>query len=326
MPKPTVIDGAHAALFDEFVVYKRNLGYGYPEQTLQLIRYFSSFLAGFPSEETILTKELAETFCAPREGEAVSTRNKRFSVVRQFALFLQSKDIPCYVPPEHHDKASTEFVPYIITEEQMMDIIACADQQPFLPHASTTKAVYSMALRLLWCCGLRLSEALSLRLEDVDADVGVLIIRRAKYNQVRLIPLSDSLLEYLRAYWDEMGFAGKTPEAFFLPNHRGGRYVREAASTHIQTIMLRAGVTKDGAKPPRTHDLRHSFAVRALQKMADDGTDIYCALPMLSIFMGHSDIISTEYYLRLTGYAFPDVTGRMEKAYANVFPEVRQND
>ena len=119
MPKPTVIDGAHAALLDEFVVYKRNLGYGYPKQTLELIRLFSRFLAGFPEEKTILTKELAEAFCAPREGEAVSTRNKRFSVVRQFALFLQSKGIPCHVPPEHHDKASTEFVPYIITEEQI---------------------------------------------------------------------------------------------------------------------------------------------------------------------------------------------------------------
>ena len=325
MPKQTMIDGAHAALFNEFVAYKRNLGYGYPQQTLQLIRLFSRFLAGFTEEKTILTKELAEAFCAPREGEAVSTRNKRFSIVRQFALFLQSRGIPCYVPPEHHDKASTEFVPYIITEEQMAAIIACADQQPFLPHASTTKAVYSMLLRTLWCCGLRLSEALSLRLGDVDSKNGVLTIRRAKYNQVRLIPLAPSLLEYLRIYWSEMGFSPENTEAFFFPNHRGGSYVRHGAAKHIQTIMLQAGITKDGVKSPRAHDIRHSYAIRALQKMADEGTDIYCALPMLSIFMGHSDIISTEYYLRLTGYAFPDVTGRMEKAYANVFLEVRQN-
>lgn len=193
------------------------------------------------------------------------------------------------------------------------------------PHASTTKAVYSMLLRTLWCCGLRLSEALSLRLGDVDSKNGVLTIRRAKYNQVRLIPLAPSLLEYLRIYWSEMGFSPENTEAFFFPNHRGGSYVRHGAAKHIQTIMLQAGITKDGVKSPRAHDIRHSYAIRALQKMADEGTDIYCALPMLSIFMGHSDIISTEYYLRLTGYAFPDVTGRMEKAYANVFLEVRQN-
>ena len=170
-----------------------------------------------------------------------------------------------------------------------------------------------------------MSEALSLRLGDIDAKKGVLIIRRAKYNQVRLIPLSDSLLEYLLAYWSEMGFSPENTEAFFFPNHRGGSYDRTPVAFHIKKIMLQAGVTKDGSTPPRVHDIRHSYAIRALQKMVDEGTDIYCALPMLSIFMGHSDIISTEYYLRLTGYAFPDVTSRMENAYVNVFPEVRQN-
>jgi hypothetical protein len=48
---------------------------------------------------------------------------------------------------------------------------------------------------------------------------------------------------------------------------------------------------------------------------------------MLSIFMGHSDIKSTEYYLRLTGHAFPDIAARMKQTYAGVFPEVRdEND
>ena len=325
--KPIVIDGAHVALFEEFIAYKRNIGYGYPTQTMELIRRFSRFLARFPAEDAILTKDLIDAFCSMNKGEAASTRNKRFSMSRQFALFLKAKGVQCYVPPEQQQKASENFVPYIISESQMADIIKCADNQPFFPHACTTKAVYSMLPRLLWCCGLRLGEALGLRLEDVDIEAGVLTVRRAKYNQTRLIPVSETLLGYIRAYWNEMLFYSKEPCSFFFPNHRGERYVREATARHIQKIMLQAGVTKDGVKPPRVHDIRHSFAVWSLKKMADDNIDIYCALPMLSIFMGHSDIKSTEYYLRLTGHAYPDIAEKMELAYADVFPEVRdEND
>lgn len=320
--KPTIIDGAHAGLFDEFVAYKRSIGYGYPRQTIDLIRHFSRVLAKFPEEDKVLTMELVDAFCGPREGEAASTRNKRFSMSRQFALFLRTKGIQCYVPPERCQKASTAFVPYIISEDQMAAIIKCADSQPFLPHASTTKAVYSMLLRMLWCCGLRLSEALQLRLEDVDIEMGVFTVRKAKYNQIRLIPVSETLLSYVRAYWDEMGFPHKESDAFFFPKHRGESYNRQAVSVYIKRIMLRAGITKDGIKAPRVHDIRHSFAVWTLKMMAAKNIDIYCTLPMLSIFMGHSDIISTEYYLRLTNHAYPDIAALMDTAYEGVFPEV----
>jgi integrase len=179
-----------------------------------------------------------------------------------------------------------------------------------------------MLLRLLWCCGLRLSEALNLQLSDVDIDSGILTVRKAKYNQIRLVPMSESLLEYTLYYWNEMRFSLKEAGAYFLPTHRDDKYDRSVAARHIKKIMLDANVTKDGNSPPRVHDIRHSYAVWALKKMTDENVDIYCTLPMLSIFMGHSDIISTEYYLRLTGHVFPDIAAQMEPVYADVFPEL----
>ena len=321
-----IIDGAHSALFDEFIDYKRNIGYGYTLPTVEHIRQFSRFLTKFPIEDTVLTKALVDAYCEPRGNEAVSTRNQRFSLSRQFALFLDTKGIKAYVPPEHRHKEASDFVPYIISDAQMENIIRCADETPFIPHASTTKYVYPMLLRLLWCCGLRLSEAIHLRLVDVDIDVGVITVRKAKYDQTRLVPMSATLLEYARKYWEIMNLSFKEAEDIFLPTHRDGSYSRHSAAANIKRIMLRAGVTKDGVKPPRVHDIRHSYAVRALKKMADENVDIYCALPMLSIFMGHSDIKSTEYYLRLTGHMYPDIATLMEPAYAGVFPEVCNED
>ena len=62
--------------------------------------------------------------------------------------------------------------------------------------------------------------------------------------------------------------------------------------------------------------------MRALKKMEDSGIDIYCSLPLLAVYMGHSDIKSTEYYLRLTGNAFSEITGAMQECYDGIFPEV----
>lgn len=320
--KPVVIDGAYARLFADFVEFKRGIGYGYSGPTIQQLRMFSRYLSNFPETGTVLDKETVDEYCAPHGAEAISTRKHRATLVRQFALYLRTRGIDCYLPPENHERDRTDFIPHIFTENEMQRVIACADDHPFLPHASTTKAVYSMLIRMLWCCGLRLGEALSLTVGDVNLDDAVLTVARAKYNKTRLVPMSKSLAAYAKRYWDHMGFVRENPGAFFYPTHRNGKYVRGAPSAHIKRIMLRAGIANSGGKVPRVHDIRHSFAVMSLKKMEDAGMDIYCSLPLLSVYMGHSDIKSTEYYLRLTGSSFSEIHNAMDSCYNGIFPEV----
>jgi integrase len=320
--KPIVIDGAYAPLFDEFVAYKRGIGYGYTKSTIQLIRLFSRFLSRFPECPEVLTRETVDAFCAPRPGESMSTRNKRVVISRQFALFVRLTGIDCYVPPERHEKVTSDFVPYIISESEMARVIARADEMPPLPCSAKTGIVCSMLLRILWCCGLRISEALSLTLGDVDLGDAVLTIRKAKYNQTRFVPISASLAAYVRGYWRDMGFSNENPGAFFFPNKAGAQYSRGAAAVRIKKIMLEAGVTRDGTTTPRVHDVRHSFAIGAFKKMESEGMDAYSSLPLLATYMGHSDIKSTEYYLRLTGNDLERVVETMAGCYEGVFPEV----
>jgi integrase len=84
--------------------------------------------------------------------------------------------------------------------------------------------------------------------------------------------------------------------------------------------MLEAGVTTASGRAPRTHDLRHSYAVASLAKMQADGVDVYAALPLLATYMGHADIASAEYYLRLDPSAWATIEQAMEGTYASVFP------
>ena len=320
--KPLVIDGAYAQLFTDFVDFKRSVGYGYPRQTVEQLRQFSRFLSNYPETEKVLEKEKVDAYCAPKDGESVSTRNNRAVLARQFAKYLLTRGIDCYLPPENHERSDNNFVPYIFTEDEMQRIIACADCQPYLPHASTSQAVYPMLIRMLWCCGLRIGEAISLTVGDVNLDDGVLTVEKSKYNKTRLVPMSESLTRYAEHYWERMRFIQENPDAIFYPNHRNEKYQRAAASTRIRNIMAEAGIAHVGDKMPRVHDIRHSFAVRSLRKMEEDGMDIYCSLPLLSTYMGHSDIKSTEYYLRLTGSAFSEIADTMGEYYDGVFPEV----
>ena len=172
---------------------------------------------------------------------------------------------------------------------------------------------------VLWCCGLRIGEAVSLRVGDVDLADGVITVHKAKHNRTRLVPMSESLAAHARRYTAAVGLVLEDREAWFFPSPRGGGYHPCSVTAHIQVLMLQAGVTTASGRAPRSHDLRHSYAVACLAKMQAGGVDIYAALPLLATYMGHADIISAEYYLRLDPSAWASIEQAMAHTYAGVF-------
>ena len=88
----------------------------------------------------------------------------------------------------------------------------------------------------------------------------------------------------------------------------------------FKQFFKKANIYTNDSKLPRIHDFRHTFSVHSLQKMIDSGTDIYCALPFLSSYLGHTNIYSTEKYVRLVEECFEE----LRNANSNIFPEVNQ--
>ena len=199
-------------------------------------------------------------------------------------------------------------------------MIGCADARPVSRCGPQTQPVYAMLVRLLWCCGLRIGEAVSLRVGDVDLAQGVITVRKAKHNRTRLVPMSQSLAALAHHYAVAVGLVLEDPQAWFFPSPRGGGYHPCSATAHIQRLMLQAGVTTATGRAPRAHDLRHSYAVACLAKMQADGVDVYAALPLLATYMGHADIVSAEYYLRLDPSAWAGIEQAMADTYTGVFP------
>jgi integrase/recombinase XerD len=263
-----VPDGAFPELFNEYVDYKRNLGYVYSDSRLYLVRRLSRFLAGQVTDQRVLAKGAAEKFARLRGGESAGSAAGRRGIARQFALFLRWKGIEAWVLPElSQPRQARSFAPRIVTAEEIVRVIACADARPASRSGPQTQPVYAMLVRLLWCCGLRIGEAVSLRVGDVDLAQGVITVRKAKHNRTRLVPMSQSLGSFAHRYAVAVGLVLEDPQAWFFPSPRGGGYHPCSATTHIQRLMLEAGVTTATGCAPRTHDLRHSYAVACLAKM-----------------------------------------------------------
>jgi integrase len=320
MPAEAGFTGPQKHLFEEFVAVKRSLGYLVPEDSVRKYRLLSKHIASFPADPRVLTAEMAEGFLEPG-GRAPGTVWVRRNTVKQFALFLRGCGIDCWAPPERFDAAAApRFDPRIITSQEMAQIIAAADAMPPSPPSMSGAVIYGMLLRMLWCCGLRIGEALPLRVGDLDLDTAVITVRGAKGGKTRLVPMSRSLTDHARRYLDRLGLSAQDHQAFFYPSARGGHYQPTGVRHQLQSFMLQAGVTTDGARPPRLHDIRHSFAVAALAKTHAAGMDTHTCLPLLATFLGHRTIASAEYYLRLSGPAAAQLAADTTAAHPRLYP------
>jgi integrase len=97
--------------------------------------------------------------------------------------------------------------------------------------------------------------------------------------------------------------------------------IADALAVDVRTVrkwFVRKGT---GGKGPRLHDLRHTFAVRVLNKWVRDGNNLTTALPYLAIYMGHEGLKACQHYLRLTAVMFPELIRTVEKEYGWIIPE-----
>ena len=178
----------------------------------------------------------------------------------------------------------------------------------------------AVLLRLLYGCGLRVSEAVGLLCRDADLEKGILTIREAKNGRDRLIPVSESLLKRMRTYRNDTAYWLREND-FFFPAPDRTILSPNTVYHRFRKILWDAGIPYNGkGNGPRLHDIRHTFAVHTLQKWVEQGEDLTSMLPVLSVFMGHKSMRATSQYLRLTAELYPNVVRQVETSCAYVIP------
>ena len=313
-------EGAYAEYMAGFIRYKRAQGLKY-ETVPRCLRRLSLFMAARGVDESSIVKDIIDEWCSQTPNEQSSTQRLRISYTTEFLKYLREKGVAVRLPHKKRRKhLKGAFVPYVFSSEELSRFFESCDRVK-ARSPSVMPELLPVLFRMLFGCGLRISEALNLRVDDVDLECGVMTIRMAKHNQDRLVPLSDSVLSALCAYSEKRHkiiYADDTP--YFA--HRDGRKVsKDNIYRWFRKVLWSAGISHGGSgKGPGVHDFRHTFSVYSLKSMTDKGMDIYCALPVLSTYLGHSSVSATSQYVRLTQDMFPEVVEKASAIAAFVIP------
>lgn len=314
--------GPFAEQCTQYIQMNRHLGYKYKIEEVYL-RQFDNSVIGKAEKGDPLTKELFEEWIQKREYESVTTHRLRYNVLGRFCKYLYTIDQRTYVgfhPISRKTKSG--FTPYIFSESEIARFFETVDNMSLEGRSYKCHQVYPVLFRMLYSCGLRISEALSLKVSDVDLDNGILKIRDTKFSKSRAIPMSDSMVKVCKDYSKQLHEFSKDDNYYFASPY-GGCYSECTVYTRFRAILFKAGISHGGrGRGPRMHDLRHTFAVHSLSQMAHNGIDLYTSLPLLSGYLGHKNIFSTQQYLHLTAELYPELVKNFETAFGNIFPEV----
>ena len=312
--------GPLANLISSYVAERRAVGYKCLEEE-RLLRRLDHFLVGRGVTTPELPCDIVKAWMAKTPHERPRTRASRVGITRQLARFMVDRGLCAYIPPPvRMEIARLDFTPRIFTREEISALLSSVDRLPASPKSPRCHLVMPELFRILYGCGLRVSEALKLTVADVNLDEGILVIREGKFRKDRLVPLSPGLSGRLRRYAGALDRTGDRGEAFF-PKQDGSHYDKGTVYSIFRRMLLAAGMSHGGrGHGPRLHDLRHTFAVHRLEEWYRQGADLGAKLPVLSTYMGHQSLAGTQRYLRLTPSLFPEVTASVEAVVGHVVP------
>jgi len=312
--------GPFAELCQNFVGYKHALGFKYFSEA-KMLRYFDSFCGQFDIAGQIPTKEHVDAFFEANPQHTLKTKSNFICTMRQFGQYLNALGHHAYIPSQTK-RVKSSFTPYIYSSEEILKLLATVDNLKKNMNTPYMHLVLPLLMRVLFCCGLRISEALNLKNTDVDLENGILTVRNTKFDKDRYIPMSDSLNNLCRDYANNQQIV-ESHSDYFFPAPDKGKISTSTIYTRFRSMLEKSGIGYAGrGNGPRLHDARHTYAVCCLRKFILEGKDVLTALPILSVYMGHDTVLNTQCYLRLTADVFPEITERMGQVYTNMFPEV----
>lgn len=308
----------------DYIERRRALGFKYNIDA-EFLNQFDKLCIERGVSTPVLSQKLFDAWCEKRPSESAVNHHMRVQRLRSFAVFCRENgvDVPLVFHPLPAPPKT--FMPYIFTHDEISRFFKAVDNGNRDANARSPlkHIVMPVLFRALYACGLRVTEALMLKTADADLDQGTLLILDAKGGKDRIVAMSESLTVLCRKYRAKTSVRDFGSEYFFPAPDRGF-YDSSTIYDRFRQYLFSAGIGHGGrGKGPRLHDLRHTFAVHTLGNWAEQGKDLYVCLPILSAYLGHKGLKSTQQYLRLVPEAYPNVTGPFEAKFGDVFPEVR---
>ena len=276
---------------ESYLAVRRSAGFTLTN-TEYLLRSFSAFAAD--KKQTHI--RTATTIDWASQAGSVAQRHTRYQTICHFAQYLRVEDPRHESPPlNHFGYRKTRRVPHIYSRGEIDGLVLAttrlSSSDPLQPRT------YAALISLLAATGLRISEALHLLITDITPNG--LIIRRTKFQKTRLVPLHDTAVTGLAHYLMHRQKARRGGDHVFVSD-QGQPLVYWKVHGVFRTLLKSAGLKPSGGRWPRIHDLRHTFAVRALESSPTGRQRIGQHMLALATYLGHVNINATYWYLETT--------------------------
>ncbi len=250
-----------------------------------------------------VTPESVAAFLRGRGQLSAAWTTKR-AVVAGMYRFAISRGYTTNAPiPQRSPRLPPPQTPYVYTPDELQRLVAAASALS-TRCSRLQAATYRMFLLILYGAGLRVSEAIGLKLCDVDLSQRLLTVRDTKFHKTRLVPIGPRLSAELSQYIEQRSTLAlpEGSDSALLCSRTGHRLTYQHVITIFQRIRLTAGIRSPAGepRPPRLHDLRHTAAVHRVLAWYRTGKDVQRLLPQLATYLGHVDIKSTQRYLQMT--------------------------
>lgn len=283
-----------------FITYKRSMGLKYGSFPCYTLKNFDNLLIENNIEEfnskniqSILDLKISNSTDIKK-----STNQQYYLLIYDFIKYLvDAQHIKINLPNKIKFKSSSKYIPYIFSSEEINSMFKCAYEKVMIKLDRTSNSFFGL-LCLYYGSGLRLNEAINLKLKNFNNELNTIDIRNSKNDVSRTIPLSKSVSENIKKVI--IMNSVKESDDYIFQENKCNYFRKHIVYSIYKKLLLEANIKiRHDGKTQRIHDLRHTFCSNAIHQMEVKGLDTYTTLPILSLYLGHKSIIQTEYYLKM---------------------------
>ena len=303
-----------SALVTEYIIVKKAMGMRFRAESVIL----NAFCRAMNDIDIVKVNPESVQDYLRGTGPITTFWHRKFEALNGFYRFALNRGcVSCSPLPTIIPKRPAPFQPYIYTRDEFRRLVEATDilgsNKRFLIQPATFRAL----LLMLYGTGLRIGEALSLTMADVELPKRLLTIRNTKFFKTRWVPIGPQLTDELIFYAEkrrQIPRPARNRSAFF-PTKWGNMLSLSTIERTFRLLCENAGIRRiDGGRfQPRLHDIRHTFALNRLISWYREGADVQRLLPFLSTYLGHIDVAATKRYLSMTPELLHEASLRFEQ-------------
>ncbi len=288
--------------FIEFLDERERCGYS-TIQISSFLEVFDKFIItdGCDCDNGELNEEIVLNFLDYLQNREISVSyyNNTICTLRNFSLFLLTKGLNAYFIPTNYYRPKAEPKIYIPSVKELETFIKFVDKIKSKSPAPTLHLILiarKIIVRLLYLCGLRISEAINLKRSDVDFKENTLYIRHGKGDHDRIVGFDPIVLKTILLKYNTKAEKIFPARNYFFESYSGFPVDLDYFRKWFKKTWKACFPNSNQNNTPTPHSLRHAFVVHRIDQWAAEGKDLKTLLPYLSKYLGHSSIEQSWYY------------------------------